>query len=63
MEKGYLLLLFVSIALIIAMALTVLWGRGSKHGYGAAPGEQQQTLHLAERAVPLQSSPASPPPS
>ncbi len=39
MEKGYLVLLFVAIALVVAMAVTAFWGRGSKHGYGAAPME------------------------
>jgi hypothetical protein len=60
MGKGYTLLLFVALALVAAMAATVIWGRGSKHGYGALPSTQPALSGFSVNTEPLQAQNSSP---
>jgi len=39
MKTSDIILLVLAVALIIGMLLTALLGRGSRHGYGMAPGK------------------------
>jgi hypothetical protein len=46
MKKSDLLLIILGIALVIGMLLTALLGRGSRHGYGMAPGNHIVLVNL-----------------
>jgi len=41
MKSSDIILLILSIALIVGMLLTAIFGRGSRHGYGMAPAKQK----------------------
>ena len=46
-EKSDILILILGVALVVGMILTALFGRGSKHGYGAIPDSGSHPKHVS----------------
>ncbi|UCG38299.1 MAG: hypothetical protein JSV00_08910 [bacterium] len=44
MKRSDLLLVILAVLLLMGMLLTGLFGRGSRHGYGSAPGRPKPTV-------------------